>query len=57
MTNKTEQNDNQDLPPEPKKKRTNGRPSRSNKWKHSDLPVIDDFEWNLLILALQLCKY
>ena len=60
-------NDNQDLAPELKRKRKNQRSSISingnkkkkkskvkyiNKWKHSDLPVIDDFECNLPIPAL-----
>ena len=41
-------NDNQDLTPGPttttKKK---SKVKHINKWKHSDLPVIDDLEWNL----------
>ena len=46
--NKT--NDNQDLAPELKKKKR--KVKHINKLKHSDLPVIDDFEWNLPIPAL-----
>ena len=45
-------NDNQDLAPELKKKKKNSNVKHINKWKHSDLLVIDDFEWNLPILAL-----
>ena len=45
-------NDNQDLPPEPKKKKKRSKGKHINKWKHSDLPIIDDFEWNLPIPAL-----
>ena len=41
-------NDNQDLPTEQKKKKI----KHINKWKHSDLPVIDYFEWNLPIPAI-----
>ena len=48
--NKT--NDNQDLPPEPKKKKKKSKVKHINEWKHSDLPVIDDSEWNLPIPAL-----
>ena len=48
--NKT--NDNQDLPPQPNKKKKKSKVKHTNKWKHSDLPVINDFEWNLPILAL-----
>ena len=43
--NKT--NDNQDLVPELKKKKKIWKVKHINKWQHSDLPVIDDFEWNL----------
>ena len=50
MINKT--NDNQDLPPEPKKEKKKSKVKHINKCKHSDLPVIDDFEWNLPIPAL-----
>ena len=45
-------NDDQDLPPEPKKKKKKSKVRHINKWKHSDLPVIDDFELNLPISAL-----
>ena len=48
--NKT--NDNQDLPPEPKEKNKKLKVKHINKWKHSDLPVINDFEWNVPIFAL-----
>ena len=48
--NKT--NDNQDLVPELKKKKKKSKVKHINKWKRSDLPVIDDFEWNLPIPAL-----
>ena len=48
--NKT--NDNQDLAPELKKKKKKSKVKHINKWKHSDLPVIDDFEWNLPIPVL-----
>ena len=45
---KKKKNDNQDLTPGPttttKKK---SKVKHINKWKHSDLPVIDDLEWNL----------
>ena len=49
--NKT--NDSQDLPSEPKKK-NKSKVKDINKWKHSDLSVINDFEWNLPISALDL---
>ena len=48
--NKT--NDNHDLPLEPKKKKKKSTVRHINKWKHYDLPVIDDFEWNLPIHVL-----
>ena len=48
--NKT--NDNQDLPPEPKQKKKKSKVKHINKWKHSDFPVIDYFEWNLSIPAV-----
>ena len=49
--NKT--NDNHDLAPElKKKKKKNQRSSISINRKHSDLPVIDDFECNLPIPGL-----
>ena len=48
--NKT--NDNQDLAPELIKKKKKSKIKHINKWKHSDLPVIDDFEWNLPIPVL-----
>ena len=48
--NKT--NDNQDFAPELKKKKKVLKVKHINKWKHYDLPVIDDFEWNLPIPAL-----
>ena len=49
--NKT--NDNQNLPPEPKKeKEKKFKVKHINIWKHSDLPVLHDFEWNLSIPAL-----
>ena len=48
MSKKKKKNDNQDLTPGPttttKKK---SKVKHINKWKHSDLPVIDDLEWNL----------
>ena len=44
--NKKSTNDNHELPPEPEK--------LINKWKHSDLPVIDGIEWSLLIPVLDL---
>ena len=34
------------------KKKKKSKVKHINKWKHSDLPVIDYFEWNLPILAL-----
>ena len=48
--NKT--NDNQDLASELKWKWKKLKVKHINKWKHSDLPFIDDFEWNLPILEL-----
>ena len=48
--NKT--NDNQDLAPELKKKEKKWKVKHINKWKHSDSPVIDAFECNLPIPAL-----
>ena len=51
--NKT--NDNQNLPPEPKKEKEKIKKSKVkhiNRSEHSNLPAIDDFEWNLPILAL-----
>ena len=42
-----------DLPSEPKKK-NKSKVKDINKWKHSDLSVINDFEWNLPISALDL---
>ena len=45
-------NDNQDLPPESKKKKKKSKVKHVTKWKHSDLSVIDDFEWNLPISEL-----
>ena len=45
-------NDNQDLPPEPKKKKKKSKLKHINKWKHSYLPVFNDFKWNLPIPAL-----
>lgn len=46
-------NDNQDMPPEPKKKNKKKlKIKHMNKWKHSSLPVKDDFEWNISILVL-----
>ena len=48
--NKT--NDNLDLAPELKKKKKKTKVKLINKWKHSEMPVIDDFEWNLPIPAL-----
>ena len=49
--NKT--NDNQDIAPElkKKKKKKKSKVKHISKWKHSDFPVIDDFEWNLPIPA------
>ena len=48
-------NDNQDLPPEPKKEKKKPKVKHINKSKHSyDLPVIDDFKWNLPIPAIDL---
>ena len=43
----------QDLPPEPKKKKKKSKVKHINKWKHSYLPAIRDFEWNLPILVLK----
>ena len=48
--NKT--NDNQDLAPELKRKRKKSKVRHINIWKHCDLPVTDDFEWNLYIPVL-----
>ena len=45
-------NDKQGLPPESKKKKKKSYVKHINKWKHSNLPVIDDLEWNLPIPAL-----
>ena len=48
--NKT--NEYQDLPTKPtNKKRKKSKVKHNNKWKQFDLPVINDFEWNLLIPA------
>ena len=47
MMNKKKTNDNQDLAPGPKKKNKKSKVKHINKWKHSDLPVIDDLEWNV----------
>ena len=46
-------NDNQDLPRKSKKKKKKSKVKHINKGKQSDLPVIDDFEWNLPIPALE----
>ena len=51
---KNKTNDSQDLPSEPKKKKNKSKVEDINKWKHSDLSVINDFEWNLPISALDL---
>ena len=45
-------NDNQDLPPETKRKKKKSKVKHIKNWKHSDLPVIDDFKWNLPIPVL-----
>ena len=45
-------NDNQDLQPGPKKKKKKSKVKHINKWKHFDLPVINCFKWNFLILML-----
>ena len=37
-----------------KRNRKKSKIKHINKWKHSDLPVIYDFEWNLPIHALDL---
>ena len=37
----SETNNTQDLPPEPKKKKKS-KIKHISKWKHSDMPVIDD---------------
>ena len=53
--NDDEQNktiDYQDLAPELKKKKKKSKVKHINKRKHSDLPIIDDFEWNLPIPSL-----
>ena len=50
--NKT--SNDQDLPPQAKKKKKKSKIKHINKWKHSDLPVIYDLEWNLPIHALDL---
>ena len=47
-------NDNQKLAPELKNKKKKSKVKHVNKWKHSDLPVIDNFEWNLPPPALDL---
>ena len=45
-------NDYQYLQPELKNKNKISNVKHIDKWKHSDLPVIIDFEWNLPIPAL-----
>ena len=50
--NKT--NGNQDLPSEPKKKKNKSKVKDVNKWKHFELSVINDFEWNFPISTLDL---
>ena len=53
--NDDEQNktiDYQDLAPELKKKKKKSKVKHINKRKHFDLPIIDDFEWNLPIPSL-----
>lgn len=48
--NKT--NGNQNLPPKSKEKKRKSKFKHISKWKHSDLSVTDDFEWNFPIPAL-----
>ena len=46
--NKT--NNNQDLTPEPENEKKKSKINYINKQKHSDVPVIDDFEWKSIPL-------
>ena len=51
QSNNNKKNDNQDLAPKLKKKMKKSNFKHINRWKYSDLPVFDNFEWNLLIFA------